>query len=301
MNAQWDVALGARYEIFKSRNGYYTDDGASALNLIRVPREKSDKLSPKFSVGYRPEDGWLLRYSLAKAYRFPIVEELFSQYSAYNSASIANPELEPESGIHHNIMVDKMLANGSVRINLFHETVDQAIESQTDTSNDVRSFVPIDAVEVTGLELILQHSGFLLPALDIRWNTTWLDAQIKSNRSAESGPDFNVDNSIQGNRYPRMPKWRSHLLATYHWNPDWNSSINVQYASDSFGRLDNTDNERQVFGGQDGYTRIGLKTAYQVNDQWNVSVGIDNVTNEEAYVAHPWPGRTLYLNVSFDL
>ena len=90
-------------------------------------------------------------------------------------------------------------------------------------------------------------------------------------------------------------------MATYHATDRWDLSANLQYADKSFGRLDNTDTAEQVMGAQDGYTRVGVKTTYDVSDQIEVGFGIDNLTDEESYVAHPWPGRSLYLSLSYDM
>ena len=299
---QWDASIGLRYESFKSHDGHFDndDDTTAEFDITQIPSEKKEAFSPKFSLGYQPST-WQFRYSIAKAFRFPIVEELFSQYRSYNTVALSNPELEPENGLHHNVMIDKTTAGGYVRINLFQETVKDAIESQTDTLNDIRSFVPIDRVEVKGVEFIAHQEGFLFDALDIRFNLTWTDAKIISNASAESGSDFDPADSIRGNIYPRMPKWRSNLLATYHLTPAWDFSVSAQYASDSFGRITNDDQENNVFGAQDAFTRLGLKTTYRFNTQWQASLGIDNVTNDIDYVAHPWPGRTAYINFAFDL
>lgn len=118
---------------------------------------------------------------------------------------------------------------------------------------------------------------------------------------AESSVDFDSADSLEGNTYPRMPEWRGNILSTYHLSSDWSLSANLQYASDSFGRTDNTDTEDNVYGAQDTYLRTGIKTDYQVNDSWKLSLGIDNLSNTVAYVAHPWPGRTAYLNFSYEL
>ena len=303
ISSQWDAAMGLRYETFKSRNGYYDSNNPDTpeFDIIQVPSETKEALSPKFSIGYQPDNNWLFRYSIARAYRFPIVEELFSQYEAYNTVALSNPKLEPERGLHHNIMFDKTIDNGYLRVNIFQETVQDAIESQTDTSNNVRSFVPIDEVEVKGVEFIANQTGALIQALDLRFNLTWTDAKIVDNHSAESGPNFNPEDSIKGKTYPRMPRWRSNLLATYHLSPQWDLSSNVQYASNSYGRIDNKDTQTNVYGAQDAYTRIGLKTTYQVTSQWELGMGIDNITNNIDYVAHPWPGRTAYLTFAYDL
>ena len=297
----WDLSLGARYEKFNSKKGYFSDDDVTTpqLDLVATPNTSDSHISPKFSLGYRPREALTLRYSLAKAYRFPIVEELFSQYQAYNAISEANPELKPEDGLHHNIMLDYSLDSGYLRLNFFAESIKNVIESQSETITSgpntgvsVRTFVPIDQVDTQGIEFIANQYNMFFNNFDVRFNLTWTNSDIVKN---------NPDASIEGNVYPRMPKWRANLLSTYHVNDRWDISANLQYASDSFGRNDNTDTQDNVYGAQDGYSRIGLKSSYKFNPHFKVGIGIDNLTNEIAYVAHPWPGRTVYLNFAYDL
>lgn len=290
INSIWDASLGLRLESWESENGYYLDGN---LNAIKVPGNSADKVSPKFSVGYKPGSSWIYRYSLAKAYRFPIVEELYSQYSAYNSQSIANPELKPEDGLHHNLLIERKLEQGYIRANLYWENINDTIESQTDSTAtpSVRTFVPIDEVETKGIEFIVNRRNMFIQNLDTRFNVAYTDSTIVKNTP---------DPSLEGNRFPRMPKWRANLLTTYHITPQWDIGMNWQYTSDSYGRLDNSDMINNVYGAQDSYNRIGLKSTYFVNQHYSVGLGIDNLTNEIDYVAHPWPGRTLYANFSVD-
>jgi len=51
----------------------------------------------------------------------------------------------------------------------------------------------------------------------------------------------------------------------------------------------------------DGYTVIDLKANYRPTKDSRIGFGIDNVNNEKAFVAHPWPQRTFYLEASIDL
>jgi iron complex outermembrane receptor protein len=292
----WDLSLGGRHEAWESRNGYFADDDPAtpALENETVPARSKDAFSPKCALGYKPSR-WTLRYSLARAYRFPIDEELFSQFRAFNAVNEANPELEPEAGLHHNVMVERALEQGYVRVNVFSETVEDVIQAQSATlpgGTSVRTFIPVDKVRTRGVEFIANASNLFVDDLDVRFNTTYTDSEIVENTP---------DPSIEGNTFPRMPDWRANLLATYHMNNRWDIGGNIQYASDSFGRLDNTDDEDNVFGAQDGYTRLGLKTVYRLTDQARISAGVDNLTDEIAYVAHPWPGRTYYVNVSYQL
>ena len=103
---RWDIALGGRMEYFRSADGYFSRSTGDGLAIVPTPDNDLRRLSPKASVGLQFGQQWQARYSVARAYRFPIVEELFSQFSAYNAISQANPELGPERGMHQNLMLD---------------------------------------------------------------------------------------------------------------------------------------------------------------------------------------------------
>ncbi len=297
ISEKFDLAIGLRFEKHSSSDGYFSNDDptTTGLDLVYAPSVESDKTSPKFSFGFKPNNDWLIRYSFAKAYRFPIVEELFRQYEAYNNINEANPELTPEDGTHHNLMFNRSFENGYARVNVFQDNVSDAIESQTDTLPSgavVSTFVPLDKTRAQGVEFIYNQYDALIDNLDVRFNLTYTDAKILENRR---------DTDWEGNIYPRMPKWRSNLLATYHISEKWQAGINTQFASDSFARVDNTDTVDEVYGAQDAYLHFGIKTNYQINERFSASFGIDNITNDITYVAHPWPGRTFYLSTSYDM
>lgn len=308
VNERWDLALGGRYEQWQSKNGYYSKDipATPEFDLVGVADADRNQFSPKFSLGYVPAESWLVRYSLAKAYRFPIVEELFTQSLNYSSIVQAQPDLQPENGLHHNLMFEKQLDSGYARINIFTETIKDAIESQTtflpsgSIVPSVTTFAAVDEVETDGVEFIWNRYGLFVPQLDVRFNLAYTKSIITDNSTAEANNPANVK-SIEGNDYPRMPRWRGNLMTTYHVTDRWDLSANLQYADKSFGRLDNTDTAEQVMGAQDGYTRVGVKTTYDLTNQIEVGFGIDNLTDEVSYVAHPWPGRSMYLSLFYDM
>ncbi|WP_078045818.1 TonB-dependent receptor [Cellvibrio sp. PSBB023] len=297
---RWDLALGGRYEQWESKNGYFSrrNPQTSQFELMDVDDVSRHQFSPKFSLGYVPADEWLVRYSAARAYRFPIVEELFSQSQSYSSSNVPRPDLKPENGLHHNLMLEKQFESGYARINVFSETIEDAIESQNNYATLVNTFSSVDEVQTDGVEFILNYSGLLVPELDARFNVTYTKSIIEDNSTAE-GP--NPATTIEGNDYPRMPRWRSNLLLTYHLSDKWDLSGNLQYADKSYGRLQNDDIAEGVMGAQDGYTRVGLKTTYDLSEQIEVGLGVDNLTDEQSFVAHPWPGRTMYLSLSYDM
>ena len=92
-----------------------------------------------------------------------------------------------------------------------------------------------------------------------------------------------------------MPKWRANALFNYFLTNDVNIGLGFRYASNSYGRLDNLDIESNIFGAQDDFLLTNIRANWQISDAFSVSSGIDNVTNEEIYVYHPWPSRTFFL------
>lgn len=290
-----DVTLGGRYESFNSKRGYYSiRAGGNPISLVDVPGQSRKAFSPKFTTSFQASESWTFSYAAAKAYRFAIVEELFSQYQAYNAINQSNPALKPENGLHHNLGAEYAIDGGYIRVNIFQETIKDVIESQATTlpgGLSLRTFIPVDEVQTLGTEFIVNANGLWLDNLDVRFNVTYTDNEIVENQA---------DRSIEGNVYPRMPNWRGNLLATYHVSENWNAGLNYQYASNSFGRANNRDREQGVFGAQDGYSRVGVKTNYKVGHGFTIGAGIDNISNAIDYVAHPWPGRTVYLNLAYN-
>ena len=297
LNDHWDATLGMRHERFESKNGFYSADvpATPQLDLVTTRETEDATWSPKFSLGFRPLELWQIRYSVARAYRFPIAEELYSQYQAYNAVSLSNPDLEPENALSHNVMIDREIEGGYLRLNIYQDDIREVIESQGTTlpgGISIRTFVPIDQVRTRGVEFVANKSGFLSDRLDVRFNVAWTDAEIMAN---------SADTTIEHNEYPRMPDWRSNLLASYRINDRVTASTSVQYASDSFGRTDNRDRAYGVMSAQDGFLWLGLKGDYRYDEHLSLSAGVDNVTDARAYVAHPWPGRTWYGSLRYAL
>ena len=284
LNPAWDVVLGGRYEQWRAQNGFLNDD--------RHPDRSTSGFSPKFSLGYAPAHSWQLRYSLARALRFALVEELYQNENRTSGIQQANAQLSPEDGIHHNLMVEKSVAQGFIRLNLFHEKIEDTIFNQLGIINGVElsTFLAMDEVTTQGAELIINQPEIWQSRLDLRFNLSYLDATITEN---------SVNPAIEGNRFPRLPEWQSNLLLTYTFKSAMNLSSGLRYASDSFGELENTDDASRTFGAIDSYLFLNLKAGWRLNQHCDLALGVDNVTDEVAYVHHPWPSRTLYLEANY--
>jgi iron complex outermembrane receptor protein len=281
---QWDLALGLRYEDWESISGYKENE--------MFDDRTEDKLSPKLSIAYSLTDSFSIRYSLAKANRFAIVEELFSNESSTTNIIVSDPSLKPEIGIHHNLTFNHEREGGYIRINLFYDIVEDTIFNQSGTIFDngtqvnVSTFLSIDEVKTVGIEFVLNQSHVLGSRLNMRFNTSYIQAEITKNK---------VNTTVEGNRVPRIPERRANLILSYPLFQSVDASTSFRYASNSFSDLDNGDTKSEVYGAIDSYLFVGAKLNWKISDTTNVSFGVDNLFDDLAYVAHPWPSRTFYL------
>jgi len=190
-------------------------------------------------------------------------------------------------------MLERAVDHGYVRVNLFHERIRDVIFNQTSIVDNrpIRTFLPIDEVRTSGAELVVNLNE-IGSQLDLRFNTAWVDSEIARN---------SANPALEGKTFPRMPRWRANVLMTWHPGDRWNLGGGIRYASNSYGDLDNADTTNGVFGAEDPYLQISLRSGYNISDRVRVNVGIDNLTNEVVFVHHPWPGRTLYLETAVTL
>ena len=283
---KWDVSVGLRYDDWQGTDGF---EGSSTVNDRR-----ESGFSPKLSIAHQFNSNQSIRYSVARALRFPLIEELFVVNADTSGGVIADSTLQPEDGIFHNLSFDQRFERAELGVNLFYEVVDDVIFNQTVqiTGGNIASFLPITEVQTRGVEFVFEHYQlFGLPA-SVRFNTSYIDTEITENA-------LNPD--IVGNQFPRSPNWRSNLILAYDINDRVNVGGSVRYASDSSGQLDNSDVVEDVFGSHTDFTFVGLRSNWQATDDLSLSLGIDNVFNDQAFVFHPWPSRTFFLSARYVL
>jgi len=286
---KWDLSLGLRYDDWRGENGYYDDNADGLLTGTENHKDRHESgFSPKLSIAHFINNKTTIRYSLARALRFPVTEELYQNVNEAQQSSIADANLDPEDGIFQNLMIEHRLNNGLVRFNLFYEDVDDVIFSQNITTNGstLRTFLPVDTVKTKGAEFVYNQGNVFGTKFDTRFNLTYTDSEITKNK---------LDSSLEGNTFPRLPKWRANLLLNYPLSETLDAHAGIRYASNSYGDLDNSDSASDVFGAQDDYLFVNAKMNWQATTSSQFSIGVDNIFNKEAYVHHPWPSRTFFL------
>lgn len=293
----WDLTVGGRYEWWAGTNGI--------AGTNSIPNRHDEAVSPKISLGFEP-DRWKFRYSFGRAYRFPVIAELYQNLSSPTSITTANSALNAEDGWHHNFTVEYGLDNGYIRVNAFRDDIRNTIQSVRRASGVITesAFQNIPKTSTTGVELILDQESIFGSKFDFNFNATWMCAKVE-----DGGPTVvfteatGVLNpfSLTGKERIRLPQWRFNAQTTYHITDAWDASLMGRYTNDSYNDIDNKDFVNGVYGSQDGYFFLDFKTNYRIKSnilgkdtKSRISFGINNINNDTAFVFHPYPQRTFF-------
>jgi iron complex outermembrane recepter protein len=297
---RWTATLGMRHERWEAFDGTrynstaFNDPNGVSVNSYAYP-ERNDKFnSPKASLAWQATNDWLLRASLARAYRMPTVVELFQTESRGGATFISDPNLKPEKVLAKDLTAEGDALGGLLRISAFEEHIDDALYSQTDSSvtPNITSVQNLDRIRVRGLETAWQANDVWLRGLDISGSLTYARSKILANRA--------MPTSV-GKRVPRIPDWRASVFATYRVDAHWSGSLGMRYSGRQFGQLDNRDTHHDDTGGVGSYRLVDVRVNYRFGKLMRASLGIDNLTNEKYFIGpHPFTQRTLHAELRID-
>jgi iron complex outermembrane recepter protein len=308
INPEWALTMGGRTEYWQATDGRNQTTLGGLLRTANYKDQSETKFSPKLSLSFEPNiltnQAWGFRASFGQAFRFPTVSELFQQQVQGTSLVENNPNLKPEEVISGEFTAERRFANGLFRASLFHESKFDALISQvvgngnaipfgTGTCAAITcSFIQnIDHVRTNGIELSSIWEDVGIHGLDILANATFTDAEILRN---------SINPATNGKTPVRIPKQQYKMAATYHQNENLTYSLAARYSGRQYNTIDNSDSNPDTFGGTSKFFFVDVKANYRFANRLTASVGVDNLNNYQAYVFHPYPQRTGYLQLKFD-
>ena len=288
----FDLYLGARYEWWEAFDGQKsTDDGTGSIITSDLSDRDEDHLSPKFAFTVTPNDDWKIRFSAAWAYRFPTVGELFQEtLEADGTLTRGNAELESEKSFSKDLTFVRSITGGQIRLSFYEEIVEDVIWRFENENTGITNYQNMDEVKTQGVELSFNKKGFFIDNLDFMYNISFTDSEVVRNDTLPIS---------QGKQFLRVPKWRSKLLLTYYPTAAWTWSVGGRYASRGYNRIDNRDTQGG-YGGVDDYLVFDTKISYEFLKNWTASLAVDNITDEEYFVSHPYNKRTYFAEVRYD-
>lgn len=285
---EWIATFGVRFERFEAYDGsQYDRQGTAATRQIYYKDRGENGTSPKFSLSRALNDEWLARASVGRGIRYPTVSELFlgSRNSTTNVVYQADASLKPEINDAKEFSMIRELANSTLRLTVFEDDIKNAIFQQTLVGAGVSTVQNIDRVRTRGFETAFQGTDVLVRGFDLQASVTYASAKTLEN---EANP------VSEGRNWPRVPRWRASVLGSYRTGA-WTSSLGVRHEGRQYNSLDNSDSNPNTYGGVSSFTVADAKLSYSLGKQGSIALGVDNLTDKRYYVAHPYPGRTVFV------
>jgi iron complex outermembrane recepter protein len=293
------LAFGGRFEDWR---GY---DGLNVSGSTRVEQKSVDgqKFSPKALLTWSASERWTYTAALAKAYRFATPAELYQLVSTGPTFTSPNPDLKPDDVTSAELRVERKFQRASVQLSLFQDDVHDAIIAQFNTlapgSTQLYQFLSnVDHVRARGAELAFGTNDVLVRGLALSGNVTLVDPKtlaMTGRASATAAPDAAI-----GKQLPNIPKFRSTATAMYRPNERFTYTLAGRYSSKLYTTLDNADVRYNTYQGFSDWFVMDTKANYRVNENWNASLGIDNMLNRKYFLFHPFPQRTFLAGLKYD-
>lgn len=291
------LTLGARLESWRAFDGGLGRIGTSGQPVTNDYAARSDTaFDPKVSIEWHG-GATSVQLSLAEATRFPTVGELFQGSlngdGSFNRDSF-DPNLKPERSRDANLVVAHDFGRLKLTGSAFWQRVEDTIFAFAGFNQNgvtTSSFKNIDLTRQYGLELIAEARDVGLRGLDIDANAAWIDSKTIRNASAPAA---------EGVQFPRIPRWRLNANVRYQVTPRLLASLGLRYAT-----RPNTDLFRLQRGDTFGYTSelfaLDAKVNWKMTDRFRLSAGVDNITNDRAWVYHPYPQRSFLVEAGWTL
>ena len=291
------LTLGGRYDRWRAFDGSIARQSGTVLLADAYPTRTDSAFSPKASIQAEVTEGVVVQLSLGGATRFPTVGELFQgridDVTREIDPQSFDPNLRPERSTDITLMGRGKVGPVQITASAFYQDIEDAIFSFSGLNQFgtvVSSFKNVDLVTQSGVELIFEAKDLWVNGLDLNASVSKMDATTVRNLS---NPE------TVGNRFPRIPEWRSSGNLRYKLSPKLRALLGWRQAttptSDLFGR------EGSVYGFQTEYFLVDTRLTYDLNDKVQLNLGVDNLNNDQAYVSHPLPQRTFVFDMKLKL
>jgi len=286
------LSLGLRYEDWRAYAGS-NFSAAPALDVAQ-PRIAAGTVSPKAALAWQISPDWSLTGSYGRAYRMPTVTELYQAIATGTTLTVPNPHLRPERADSYELAAQRKTDGGLLRVSFFEEDMADALLSQSAPlvpgSTALFSYVQnVDRTRARGIELVGDQYDALLPGLELMGSLTFVDGRITGDRAFPAAVN---------KRIPQLPRLRATAAATYRLD-GWSFTLGARYSDRSFGTIDNSDPVSQTFQGFAGYMVLDARVQYRIDENWRVSLGVDNLNNDKYFLYHPFPQRTFLMELRY--
>lgn len=287
------ATMGGRWESWLAGDGL-NYSASPALNVAQ-PHEAASAFSPKGVLAWTPVEGWTVKGSVGVAFRFPTVTELYQSVTALSQLQVPNPNLKPERALSSEVSVERTWSSGQARLSVFDERITNALLSQTAAlpSGGSASFVQnIDRTRASGVELVASEHRVIVPQLSLSGWITLVDARIERDAAFAAAV---------GKQLPQLPRLRGAVVATWSPTADFDLSLAGRYSDRAFAMIDNSDPHADAYQGFDAFFVADLHARWRISSHVQMGLGVDNLGARRYFLFHPFPQRTVVMDLKYVL
>ncbi len=285
------IYLGARKDWWKTFDGYQNWVGQSGY-----PKEYEDRtessFNPKASFVYKVFENTTLRGSIGKAFRPPMIIELYRSFMTPGSFIYGNPELKPEKSTSWDLgMIHSFWKGNRIEITYFENYLKDLIYNRATGKyigpRQIVETVNAGKAKVKGIEFSGEQK--LTEWARIFLNFTWTDAKIKENPAKPT---------TEGKRITGIPEAMFNIGIELEKGP-FSAFLIGRYRSKVYGNDENKDKKENVFGSYDSYFIADAKFTYKFFKNAFLSMSIDNLFDKKYYYFYLQPRRSWYLEFNY--
>jgi iron complex outermembrane receptor protein len=287
------LTLGARVEHWRAFDGL-NYSVSPALNVSQ-PRLARTRTSPKATLEWRTGAHWRLAASYGEAYRFPTVSELYQAVTTGPTLSTPDPNLRPEHARSLELTAERGDDHSRLRISYFEEHLADALISQSAPlvagSSTLFNFVQnIDKVRTRGIEIVAERKDVLIKGLDLSGSVTVVDPKIIEDRAFRAA---------EGRQLPQVPRLRATLVATWRPSKMWTATLAARYSDRVYATIDNSDLVTHTWQGFDPYFVVDARLVRKLGEHWSAALGVDNAGDQDYFLFHPFPQRSVSAELNY--
>ncbi len=283
--------LGARQDWWKTFDGYENYVGQAGYPKEFDERSESS-FNPKFSFVYNFSEKTTLRGSIGRAFRPPMIIELYRSFMTPGSFIYGNPNLKTEKSWSWDLGIRHSFWEGNkVEITYFENYLKDLIYSRSTGRyigpREIVETVNAGKAEIKGVEFSLEQK--FRKYVKTFANLTWNDAKLKDNPANPRS---------EGKRITGIPETMFNLGIEVE-KGSFSGALVGRYRSKVYGNDENRDKKEGVFGSYDSYFVADARLTYKLFKNASLSLSIDNLFDKKYYYYYLEPRRSWFLEFSY--
>jgi iron complex outermembrane recepter protein len=279
--------IGFRQDWWETFDGSVFVPGEDGYAIDFDSRSDSS-FSPKAALVYKPFEATTLRTSIGKAFRAPTIYDLYRTWisSSTGITYASNPDLKPETVTAWDAGIEQGLWRGmTVKATYFENHMKDLIYRKT-VSSTLQQGINAGKAKSQGVELEAEQKFDF--GLTLFANYTYTDSKVEEN---------SANPASEGKQLIQVPRNLFNLGASYEKGP-FTASATCQYASKRYGSDTNSDVVNGVYGSYDPYTLVSAKIGYRITPNYEFSLAVDNLLDEDYFGYYQGAGRSFFAQVT---